>query len=214
VSPRSWLPQTVFCHPEGLLARLAEDSARAREYLAWEFDKKDPGALSKMFVNDPSGKLRQLTNEEVHAMMLKEPQPPPVGDWPSEVEASPGLAVASDPLTGKPLPKVHVAVLPTDDWTTIPAHLNWGGWNACPHPEYHVAALRSWRDRFGAELVGLSHDTMNLTVARRPGTREAALELAREHYAYCSDIVDQGTGTLASLAASLASDDWWFFWWD
>src|SRR5262249_5046813 len=111
-------------------------------------------------------------------------------------------------------PKVHIAIIPTDDWTTIPAYLNWGGWNACPHPEYHIAALRSWRDRFGAELVGLSFDVMNLRVARRPATREAALELAREQYFYCGDIVDQGTGTLSRLAATLMTDDWWFFWWD
>jgi hypothetical protein len=136
----------------------------------------------------------------------------PVGEWPSEVDPSPGLSVARE--TGKPLLKVHIALLPTDDWTTIPAHLKWGGWNACPPPEYHIAALRSWRDRFGAELVGLSHDTMNLNVTRRPTTREAALELAREHYLYCDDIVNQGTGTLSPLAASLMTDDWWYFWWD
>jgi hypothetical protein len=112
------------------------------------------------------------------------------------------------------LDKVHIALIPTDDWTTIPAHLQWGGWNACPHPEFHVAALRSWRDRFGAELVGLSRDTLELRVSRRPQTREAALELAREQYAYCNDIVDQGVGTLSVLAADLMADPWWFFWWD
>jgi hypothetical protein len=53
-----------------------------------------------------------------------------------------------------------------------------------------------------------------LRVARRPATREAALELAREQYLYCNDIVDQGTGSLSGLAASLTTDDWWFFWWD
>jgi hypothetical protein len=102
----------------------------------------------------------------------------------------------------------------TDDWTTIPAHLNWGGWNASPHPEYHVAALRSWRARFGVELVGLSHDTMNLTVARRPETAQEAMDLAREQYAYCDDIVSWGTKTLDRLADTLMTDAWWYFWWD
>jgi hypothetical protein len=32
------------------------------------------------------------------------------------------------------LHKVHIALIPTD-WTTVPAHLRWGGWNACPHAE-------------------------------------------------------------------------------
>ena len=134
--------------------------------------------------------------------------------WPTDVPLSTGPSVAVDITTDKPLDKVHIALIPTDDWSTIPAHLQWGGWNACPHPEFHVAALRSWRDRFGAELVGLGRDRMDLRVTRRPQTREAALELAREQYVYCSDIVDQGPGGLSALAADLIADPWWFFWWD
>jgi Domain of unknown function (DUF4253) len=79
--------------------------------------------------------------------------------------------------------------------TAIPAYLRWGGWNDCPAPEYHVAAMRSWRDRYEAELVGMSSDTINLRVSRRPKTRDKALALAREHYVYCSDIIDQGVQT-------------------
>ena len=41
-----------------------------------------------------------------------------------------------------------------------------------------------------------------------------ALDLAREQYAYCPDLVDQGTETLSALAASLLKDEWWHFWWD
>jgi hypothetical protein len=77
-----------------------------------------------------------------------------------------------------------------------------------------VAALRSWRDRFGAELVGLGFDTMNLRVARRPQTRAEALELAREQDLYSQDLVDQVAGTLSHLAADLMTHEWWFFWWD
>jgi hypothetical protein len=55
---------------------------------------------------------------------------------------------------------------------------------------------------------------VDLRVARRPDTREQALELAREHYAYCNDIVDQGEGTLSPLAACLIADERWNFWWD
>ena len=58
------------------------------------------------------------------------------------------------------------------------------------------------------------HDVMNIRVQRKPDTRAAALDLAREHYVYCSDIVDQGAGTLSALAAALMENDWWYFWWD
>jgi hypothetical protein len=138
---------------------------------------------------------------------------PQLGEWPSEPSPWPGLSIATD-LYGEPLAKVYIAIIPTDDWTTVPAYLRWGGWGKCPDPEYHVAALRSWRARYGVELVGLSFDVMNLRTAKRPSTREIALALAREQYAYCSDIIDQGTGTLSALAATLMVSDWWNFRWD
>lgn len=137
-----------------------------------------------------------------------------VGDWPTETGASPGLAVAYDAVSRQPLPAAHVVLLPTQDGTEAPAYLNWGGWNACPAPELHVAALRSWKARYGAEVVGMSGHVISVRVQRRPTTQEEALELARELYAYCPDIVDQGVGTLSNLAAELMAHDWWFFWWD
>jgi hypothetical protein len=140
-------------------------------------------------------------------------QEPEEGDWPAEPPWLPGLGVAEG-YEGKPLARVHVLLIPTDEGASVPAYLRWGGWNECPPPEYHVAALRSWSHRYGAELVGLSGDVMNLRITRRPAGREEALSLAREHFDYCNDIVWQGTGTPAPLAASLMASDWWYFWWD
>jgi Domain of unknown function (DUF4253) len=143
-----------------------------------------------------------------------EPYDPPLGEWPASPGPSPGLSVVYDLLTRKPLAKVYIGLAPTDDWTTIPAHLRWGGWNACPAAEYHVAAMRTWRDRYGAELISMSSDTINLRVAAKPKTREEALALARDQYIYCSDIIDQGVQTYSALAADLMANDWWYFWWD
>jgi hypothetical protein len=139
----------------------------------------------------------------------EEEREPPLGEWPASPSRSPGLSVAYEILT--PLPKVHIVLVPTDDPTTVPAHLQWGNWNACPAPEYHVAALRHWREHYGAELVGLDMDVMNLRVARKPASREEAIELARVQYTYCPDLVD---GFLSPLAADLMAHDWWYFWWD
>ena len=77
-----------------------------------------------------------------------------------------------------------------------------------------MAHLRGWRDAYGAKLVSITRDTIELKVDRRPASREEALELARQHFAYCPDIVLQGTQTIEALAASLMQSDWWFFWWD
>lgn len=200
-------------HPEDLSARQVLEETRAHESLLQRLESK-PDALPKMSVIDADGNRRDLTSEETRAAMLRPREPPPMGEWPVAVAPAPGLSVAIDILSKRPLQKVHIALVPTDDWTTIPAHLRWGGWNDCPHSEYHVAALRAWRDRFDAELVGLDFDTMNLRVTRPPRTRPEALELAREQYVYCNDIVDQGLDTLSNLAASLMANDWWYFWWD
>lgn len=140
---------------------------------------------------------------------------PPVGEWPEPgAFEGPGLTVASDIVTGKPFDRVHIVVLPTQDAAEAPAYLRYGNWNACPPPEVHVAILRLWQAQYGAELVGINQDTMNIRVARRPATREAALVLAREQYLYCEDIVTQGTEALGPLARILMDQKWWFFWWD
>lgn len=186
-------------HPKDLFAmRVAEDLS-ARQ------------SLKRLLEERPEEAARFGITAEFVSEPMREPE---VGPWPFAPTPSPGLTVAYDILSRRPLETVHLAIIPTKDWTEIPAYLNWGGWNQCPAPEYHVAAFRSWRDRYGAELVGLASDTMNLRVARRPESRDEALALAREQYAYCADIVDQGTGTLSELAATLMSDNWWFFWWD
>lgn len=200
--------------PEALHALRAEERQHF-EAMTGHGDR--PGLPPR--IDQPSGpddQWQALSPEEIRALWEQSARPkgaPAVGDWPEVPEAAPGLTVAQD-HHARPLPKVHILVLPTRDGTAAPAFLKWGGWNANPPPELHVAALRSWRDRHGAELVGISNDVLNLRVASRPGTREAALALAQEQCVYCEDIVLQGVGTLAPLAAILMASDWWYFWWD
>lgn len=134
-------------------------------------------------------------------------QPPPLSD---------GLTLAKG-WTGssfQPHPVVHIALLPTDEPAAAPALLRWGGWNAVPPSHYLVAHLRRWHQRFGAVPAGMGADTWNVRVERRPATREAALDLAREHVGFCGSLIEQDSGMLMDLAASLMRDDWWYFWWD
>ena len=43
---------------------------------------------------------------------------------------------------------------------------------------------------------------------------ERAMEAALEQYFFCADIVDQGVGTIGTLADVLAKSKYWYFWWD
>lgn len=96
----------------------------------------------------------------------------------------------------------------------IPLVLAFGDWNECPAPHVHAAMLKRWGDRYGARLLALAADRVAVEVARRPADREEALALAREHYVYCPDQVEQAFETLEALAASLLVSDGWDFWWD
>lgn len=203
---------------EGILQPFAPDEHATlrpvQETLAAANSIRLPESLLKMRRDEHVVGLEKLRKLGSSDAIEDEEHEPPLGEWPTATSDSVGLSVAYDILTGQPLPKVYVVLVPTDDPTTIPAHLYWGGVNDCPAPEYQVAALRHWRDRYGAELVGLDVDTLNLRVARKPTTRDEAIELARVQYAYCNDIVDQGFESLRALAADLMANDWWFFWWD
>lgn len=196
------------------LARQKEADAEASLRQFKEQLSANPDMRLPNIVQSDGEATRTLSRDEVLAAMTREPEEPALGEWPAAPEPSAGLSVVTNFRTGAPLAKVYIGIAPTDDWTTIPAYLRWGGWNECPAPEFHVAALRTWRDRYGAELVGVSADTINLRVTGGPKTREAALALARDQYVYCADIIDQGYGTYSALAANLMADDWWYFWWD
>ncbi|MEM9496172.1 MAG: DUF4253 domain-containing protein [Pseudomonadota bacterium] len=218
-------------HPLSLKEYVNEQEAHAKKMLE-TLTRRDDEQVKDGLKKEPqppvtspemTEQLSEKLGADVQAFALEEfiasdpiddDYEPEMGRWPWLKPREAGLSVAYDVLSGKPLPSVNIVLIPTDDWTEAPAYLRWGNWNDNPPPEYHVAALRSWRDRYGAELVGLSHDVMNIRVVNKPGTRDEAVELAREHYAYCSDIVDQGTGTFAPLAASLKANKWWYFWWD
>lgn len=135
------------------------------------------------------------------------------GEW-SEATPAQDLGAHLDLTTGKPKRRVYVARIPTPRSWEIPAYLCYGGWNACPAPEDQVVAHRAWHERYGAEIYAVVGDVVECWVERPPEEEEAATALAREQYLYCADIVEQGTGTLLSLAASLKRSSAWFFWWD
>ena len=203
--------------PASLRRLRAEDEQRA-DHITREQAATGDDALPQMVDLAADGKIRQLSRAEVRQRMVTardRERDPPIGEWPADAQIAmaPGLTLASE-SGGKPLGKVHILLIPTSEGAAVPAYLRWGGWNECPAPEYHVVALRSWHERYGAELVAIGGDVIELRVKRRPADRAEALALASEMFTYDEDIVSQGTLTLSVLAATLMASDWWFFWWD
>ncbi|MGE0740778.1 MAG: DUF4253 domain-containing protein [Hyphomonadaceae bacterium] len=199
-------------HPEAINALRAAEETESRAYL--EQMLRDPNATLPRVIIGGELQSDEETRAELEAS-LAEGHEPPIGEWPSDAPRSAGLSIVEDyPRRNMPFEKVHIVLVPAEHSYEAPAYLHWGGWNACPAPEYQVSAFRSWHERYGVEIVGMGGDVINARATRRPTTREEALALAREQYAFCNDIVDQGTDTLSNLAATLMGDDWWFFWWD
>lgn len=62
--------------------------------------------------------------------------------------------------------------------------------------------------------TSIADDIIEFSVARPPQTAAEARALAREQFIYCTDIVMQGVGSEAALAATLQGSANWFFWWD
>jgi len=208
-------PATILSAAEAY--RFPEDlvESEAQAEAAWQTRAAEhPDQRPTVFIIDADGNRHVQTPQERKEQDQAEAEGPPLGNWPAEAAANETLSLARDVMSRGWRDEVFIVVLPITDPTEAPAYLKYGGWNACPAPEVHVAALRRWRDAFGFEPISMGPDVLEGRVKRRPADRDAAIALAREHAVYCPDVIDQGAETLSNLGAILTAGDWWFFWWD
>jgi hypothetical protein len=95
-------------------------------------------------------------------------------------------------------PILTLAFIPAKTSADIPAYLKLGSWNGIPDADVYVALIRKWQRDYGAELVALRMDCLDIRVARKP-----------EHLKFCA------TGsTIAETAAELMATNRWHFYWD
>ncbi len=110
--------------------------------------------------------------------------------------------------------EVILTSLPAIDSWMIPCYLRIDYYNDYPEPEVHAALFKFWNEKYGATVAYIANSIIEFTVTRPPRTRHEAMVLAKQHFAYCPDRVDQGTGSVEALAARLLNASVWFFWWD
>ncbi|WP_251318981.1 DUF4253 domain-containing protein [Flintibacter muris] len=106
-----------------------------------------------------------------------------------------------------------LAELPVRAPWEVFAYLPFGGWNECPSPEEQRAAAKYWFEQYGAVPAVMSADVLEYALPA-PVPQEKAMEVALEQYFFCADIVEQGVGTIGTLADGLAKSNYWYFWWD
>lgn len=130
----------------------------------------------------------------------------------SELPSSPSRGAYD--YRNRPLDPCLLALIPTHDPAEAAAYLSFGGFNDCPGPELQVAFQRDWNKRFGAVPITMTEDVLELYLPDPVRDPHVAWEVALEQFAFCPDIVTQGTESVASLAREIWRNQTWFFWWD
>jgi hypothetical protein len=119
----------------------------------------------------------------------------------------PGLGHGGEPIAAAPRSApdsvAALALVPVTRGADVPGLI---GWEASWVPGTLSAVLRSWEDRYGAQLLGLAGANLYLHVRRPPLPGEDRIKAAAELSAFCSDMDDD--------PATMAAESLWSFWWD
>jgi hypothetical protein len=95
----------------------------------------------------------------------------------------------------------------------VPGLLDWSGALGTSGVE-HTAVLADWHRRFGAELMTLTGDRIELHVPRPPTEAEEVMRVTMEQAGYCSDILFQCWESVTDMAEWQVNGTLWCFWWD
>ena len=74
-----------------------------------------------------------------------------------------------------------------------------------------INKIREWDAKYGLDFVGADFDWFEAKFGTPPDDFAA---FAREVYAFCPDIVDQGTGSMEELAQEIERPNSVYLWWD
>jgi len=74
-----------------------------------------------------------------------------------------------------------------------------------------IATLYKWSLKYPFIITGAGQDWVQAEFIKQPADMEA---FAKEVYAFCPDIVDQGSGDIEALAKEMKDNNMLYLWWD
>ncbi len=141
-------------------------------------------------------------------------------------EACPGLALSGNLLADPDIlanqqahrfldEATRLALVPVERGADALTALGWSG--AANHVSRTAglsAMLRSWEERFGARILRLGPDRLDVSVAAPPHEGAHAAAVAAEHWTFCPDRVLQDADGISEYATEIRGRRTWSFWWE
>ena len=105
----------------------------------------------------------------------------------------------------------EITVLKTDDMFDALRFEGTNGINYDIYTDDIIEKLKLWNDQFGLDIFAASFDLVQARYIKMPPDMKAHAE---ETYAFCPDIVDQGTGSVEALQEETQKTQQLYLWWD
>ena len=214
-----FVPVLIQADDETLLECLVMNADPKNDVDIYEFDLKAVTEYRKKMLSTPvkDGKtvLEELTGQR------KEEAEDDDMDWEEEVLGEMEGGYDNDRFSCYWDSDSHMtyplilAKIPVKNPWEIFAYLPFGNWNECPDTPDLMAVARYWFEQYGAIPAAMSHDELEFDLPA-PVSQEKAMEVAKEQYGFCPDIVDQEQDepTVGNLADVLRQSTVWYLWWD
>lgn len=142
-------------------------------------------------------------------------------DYRCPAPALPGSLLADPDILANQLVRrfvdtdTRLALVPVRRGADVLSALGWSG--AANHVSRTAglsSILRSWEERFGARVLRLGPDHLDVSVAAPPQEPMHAAAVAAEHWTFCPDRVLQESGSISAHADEIRGRRTWSFWWD
>lgn len=211
----TWLALRAAHDRTGLWPFLADPLAKHPRPEVWEHLRNDVRTDGRP-PNDP---------DDLFAALLVKTIGPDDGDLDEEGRENLRETLRCEQLVLRPRPanrapwsrktqQIGLCPASSGGWE-IPESIGWeGALNYSISGAEHSAVLKAWHHRYGAVLMALTFDTIELRVSNPPTDSDEVASVALEQVAYCPDAVFQGARSVTALAEQQVYSDIWSFWWD